>query len=257
MISLQLSPSISSIPELEVTYEAQTKLFRSIGRKNWNRVQRILMDAPQEARIWVVTKYYGGVLVTHRDPDTDVTVWYRRLPLHHACSKSNVPLSILQSLLMAYTDALLLPDETGKLPLHHAIRCRHVVPEILPILVSEASASYSDHEGKCPLHYACEYRLDLTSIQCLLEAAPKVLAHVDQYGRLPLHWECSVLSERSDKLTVIRYLVERYPEAILIPDVDGRTPIQMIDIHPVRQILMEAQERLTTDDNQKITNRID
>jgi hypothetical protein len=242
MTSIQLSPFISSIQELEVTYEAQTKLFRSIGRKNWNRVQRILIEAPHEARVWVVTKYYGGVLVTHQD--MDVTVWYRRLPLHHACGKSNVPLSILQSLLMANTDALLLPDETGKLPLHHAIRCRHMFPEILPILVSEASASYPDHEGKCPLHYACEYRLDLTSIQSLVDAAPKVLAHADQYGRLPLHWECSVLAERSDHLTAIRYLVDKYPEAVLVPDVDGRTPLQMIEIHPVLQILTEAQERL-------------
>jgi ankyrin repeat protein len=231
--------------DLEVSYEAQPKLFRSIGRKNWNRVQRILMDAPHEARIWVVTKYHGIVLVTHQD--VKITVWYRRLPLHHACSKSNVPLSILQSLLIAYPDALLLPDETGKLPLHHAIRCRHIFPEILPILVSESSASFSDHEGKCPLHYACEYRLDLTSIQCLVEAAPKVLSHVDQYGRLPLHWECSILSEREDKITVIKYLVEQYPAAVTVPDIDGRTPLQMVEIPSVLQFLTEVQKCLNTE----------
>jgi ankyrin repeat protein len=238
-----LSECISSIVDLEVPYETQSKLFRSIGRKNWNCVQQILMDAPHEARIWVVTKYHGGVLVTHQE--LNVTVWYRRLPLHHACSKSNVPLSILQSLLMAYKDALLLPDETGKLPLHHAIRCCHVFPEMLPILISEASASHADHEGKCPLHYACEYRLDLSSIRCLVEAAPKVLSHADQNGRLPLHWECSILPDRSDNLTVIKYLVKHYPEAVLVPDVDGRTPLQMINIPPVLQLLTKAQEQLS------------
>ena len=221
----------------EVAYENQTELFRQIGRKDWDKSIQILKDHPEQAKIWIVTRYHGGALVPGSD---DVTVWYRRLPLHHACSAKNVTPQIIEALLEAYPEALLEQDETGKVPLIHACR-RDTSMDAVKVVLTEEAAKQPDSEGKCALHWACEYRCSKPKVQLLVDAAPSVLRHVDNYGRLPLHWECSIVSDRKEKMSVVSYLVEEYPEAVNVTDSDARNPLQMIDLANVFEFLSKAQ----------------
>jgi ankyrin repeat protein len=226
----------------EVTYEEQTPLFRQIGCKAWDKALAILEAKPELAKVWTVTRYRGGVLV---GDDSDITVWYRRLPLHHACSAKSVPLSFVQALVQAYPEALLLEDETGKVPLIHACR-RDTSLEVVKAVLTEESAKRPDKEGKCALHWACEYKCDKAKIQQLVETAPSILEQCDTYGRLPLHWECAIVSDRKDKMTVVSYLLEQYPAAVSVKDDDGRTPLHMIDVSNVLELLLKTEASLAS-----------
>jgi ankyrin repeat protein len=223
----------------EVPYEEQTDLYRQIGRKDWVKALAALEADPQQAKIWVATKYQGGALSS---PD-DMTVWYRRLPLHHACSCSNVTHTFVQALVDAYPQALHERDETGKVPLIHACRRNTCLPVVQAVLTAE-TAKQPDDEGKCALHWACEYRASKRKVQELVDMAPSVLCHADSYGRWPLHWECAVVSERKEQMQVVTYLVEKYPEAVSVKDLDGRTPLQMIDLAEVFALLQKTQAGL-------------
>jgi ankyrin repeat protein len=192
--------------------------------------------------IWIVTKYKGGTLV---DGVEEETIWYRRLPLHHACGQKSVPLALIQALMVAYPESIMEKDETGKVPLIHA--CRRDAPlEIVKEVLTEETARAADTEGKAALHWACEYRASLEKIQLLVEISRGVLEMKDLYGRLPVHWECSVVSDRKDKLPVVKYLVGEYPEAVTMQDKDGRTPLQMIDLSEVFNFLQATQQSLPT-----------
>lgn len=229
----------------------------------------MLHDAPHEARIWIVTKYRGGAgaggigggawisptdgttaapIKDHTTKDDvvedDMTVWYRRLPLHHACSSKNVPATFVEALLQAYPEAVLLQDETGKVPLIHACR-RETHVNVVKAVLTERTAQQPDEEGKCALHWACEYRSSVSLIKMLVEMAPSILQHTDTYGRLPLHWECSVVSERKDKMAVVSYLVQQYPDAVAVLDRDGRSPLRMIDVSDVFELLQTTSTKLS------------
>lgn len=262
------SPSIAPVTTEsprhdEVPYEQQTNLFRQIGRKDWEKAMQALHDAPYEARIWIVTKYRGGgggggsaallgptgnnhALSSTKDEEEveDVTVWYRRLPLHHACSSKNVPAAFVEALWRVYPEAMGLKDETGKVPLIHACR-RETHINVVKAVMTELTAQQPDEEGKCALHWACEYRSSVPLIKLLVEMAPSILQHKDAYGRLPLHWECSVVSERKDKMAVVSYLVQQYPEAVAVLDRDGRSPLKMIDVSDVFELLQSTSASLS------------
>eukprot|EP00542_Grammatophora_oceanica_P016139 CAMPEP_0194043170 /NCGR_PEP_ID=MMETSP0009_2-20130614/14851_1 /TAXON_ID=210454 /ORGANISM="Grammatophora oceanica, Strain CCMP 410" /LENGTH=260 /DNA_ID=CAMNT_0038687293 /DNA_START=88 /DNA_END=870 /DNA_ORIENTATION=- len=230
----------ATIAENEVTYERQTNLYKWIGRKDWEDARKRLDAHPEEAGIWVVTKYKGGALV---NDDNENVVWYRRLPLHHASGMKGVPQDFLKALLEAYPEALTAKDETGKVPLIHA--CRRDIPvDVLlgTTLLTEETAKIPDNEGKCALHVACEYRSPLPMIRTLVETAPTILEHKDEYGRIPLHWECSIIQERKNKLPVVKYLVEKYSAGAKLADLDGKTPLQMMDGAEVFCFLQSASE---------------
>ena len=230
----------------EVSYEQQTELSRQIGCKGWDKALAILEAQPHLAKVWVVTQYRGGVLVEDNTNGSDITVWYRRLPLHHACSAKSVPVSFIQALLQAYPEALLLQDETGKVPLIHACQ-RGASLDVIKAVLTEETATAPDKEGKCALHWACEYKADKTKIQHLVEAAPAILELRDIYGRLPLHWECAILSFRKEKMAVVSYLVEQYPAAVSVRDSDGCTPAQMIDVGNVLELLKKTEASLSSE----------
>ena len=137
-----------------------------------------------------------------------------------------------------------LKDETGKVPLIHACR-RDTHINVVHAVLTERTAQEPDEEGKCALHWACEYRSNVSKIQLLVDVAPSILQHTDSYGRLPLHWECSVVSDRKDKMPVVSYLVQQYPEAVAVQDRDGRTPLHMIDVSNVFELLQATSATLS------------
>jgi len=238
-MSTVITPTPTTVTE--VPYESQTELFRLIGRKDYAQAEARLLEAPHEAKVWIVTRYKGGSLVGNDNDDT--IIWYRRLSLHHACGQKQCPLSFIQALIVVYPEALLLRDETGKVPLIHACR-RDTSLDIVKQVLTEETAKMVDHEGKAALHWACEYRASLVKVKLLVETAREVLEMTDTYGRLPLHWECSVVSDRIDKVPVVKYLVGKYPRGVNVKDNDGKTPLQMIDLNEVFDFLNATQESL-------------
>lgn len=95
---------------------------------------------------------------------------------------------------------------------------------------SEKSCSASNFQNKSVeshssiLHCACTYpEIPLSTVVAILRTCPNALRETDHDGRLPLH-RATRNGVGSD---VVRYLLERYPEAAVRRDNKGKTPLHL------------------------------
>lgn len=164
--------SPSSKPRLEeCDYDrAPTVLYKTIERRSWDDVLKLLMDVDsdsddddrksnqnshlqdkkskkksrrstkQEASVWVVRKERDGRLR------------WRLLPLHAALI-FNAPLSVIEALLKVFPAAATLKDDQGMLPLHLACRNTPLNFEVLEeLLTTNPAAVYvKDRKGRTPI----------------------------------------------------------------------------------------------------------
>lgn len=72
----------------------------------------------------------------------------------------------------------------------------------------------------CVLQYACHYRPPLDVIECLFRADPNAIYDRDSKGRYTLHIAC----EQGCCPTVIKYILEKCPQAAEKLDKEGRSP---------------------------------
>ncbi|GAX25596.1 hypothetical protein FisN_28Hh067 [Fistulifera solaris] len=123
-------------------------------------------------------------LLLENDP-TRQTVFFpdksMALPLHTACRYQASP--AVMELLLQYQPLkqLLSPGPYEQLPLHIACRCQHA--DAVPILLKydKEQALIPDHTGRLPIHLAYLKQMDAdTTIRCLLEAM--LLGRSEQKG---------------------------------------------------------------------------
>ena len=148
-------------------------LYSYISTKQWDRSIDWVTKKTEEASFWVV--------------DTD----YPRLPIHLACSHSDVPQDLIEALLNAYPEGC-----TAK-----------------------------EGSGSNPLHLACKNCLPLDIIATLLTKYPKATRVKDQIGRLPLHLACASGTE----LSVVKILMDAYPASCSMKDYNGHTALTYVD----------------------------
>jgi len=143
------------------------QLYEAVYQRSWSKVTEFM-----ESEIFMQS--------------ADYVDRYKRTCLHWACIKS-APLPILQNLIVAYGDAILMQDLLGK----------------------------------TPLHLACEFGSH-ASIYLLLEVSSEVTSVRDtENGRTPLAE--SIICHRPP--LVIQYLLDSNPRQIIIPDKKGNTPV--------------------------------
>jgi hypothetical protein len=90
----------------EVSTITPTALYAAIGTQNWNAAICRLLQAPEEASMWVSTITPAG--------EEEI----KFLPLHIACL-SDAPLMLFSMLVQAYPDSV-RKEAMGKLPIHMA-----------------------------------------------------------------------------------------------------------------------------------------
>ena len=90
-----------------------------------------------------------------------------------------------------------------------------------------------DENSQTALHVAVEVGCDMDVIQCLTETTDLPALTMDAAGRFPLHICCAAGARRgrgawSNTVHTINHLLEIYPQAVVVPDLSGQTPLQLV-----------------------------
>ena len=187
------------------------------------------------------------------------------LPLHMACSASYTSDSLVKLLLDRYPDAIKKTDAFSSLPLHLAVRSKAPSRVIKRLLASyPAGAMQLDADGRLTLHWACKMCFSIATIKMLINAYPgsifvrenkygytslaiacmspldesvfevllsrsrAVASVADSHGALPLHLACHNYAQLSP--SIVKHLIEAYPQAIVARDKEGRTPADIASL---------------------------
>jgi len=135
---------------------------------------------------------------------------------------------MVRDLVEAFPESCISREENGKVPL--VLACiRKASMEVVSYLLERCpqAAFITDNECKLALHWSCEYNTSRNVISRLVHAdAESVsISHVDNYGRLPLHWIC--LSFDPD-IGILKEIVTRFPEGVNFKDKDGNRPSDLV-----------------------------
>jgi Ankyrin repeats (3 copies) len=118
--------------------------------------------------------------------------------------------------------------ETGGIPLHAAVAfgaSRSVLEYLLQLWPD--SIYDRDHDGNTPLHWSGPDS-SLASIRLLVSLWPESVEEMNEAGELPLH---SATGRRA-RYPVLRYLLDRNPHALEVPDLAGNLPIYYLGLPP-------------------------
>lgn len=159
---------------------------------NWETVARLCEEKPESAA------YIGGDAWT---------------ALHHACNRRCPYPKVVEALINAYPDALLIAEEKGWLPLHYA--CRFKAPKAVVELLlhmykdkGNLAVSKPDRRGRSPLYYAVRYDAPTGVASLLIEKDPSAVLEEDRNADSPLALVWNDWAEKSvGKKTLQQILV--------------------------------------------------
>lgn len=126
-------------------------------------------------------------------------------------------------------------DSMGRTFLH---RCLALFPfrlELIRLLCESfpQALSIPDARGKLPLHLLItevEYK-PIPTAQYLVQQRPQALQQQDEEGQFPLHCACKVVSgwhvDWPRDFDLIRVVMQGFPEAVVLPDNQGRCPLHL------------------------------
>lgn len=188
--ALSSSSSSSSFPSSEPVFSS---VIHDAARiTNWTTVKSQCETNPEAAR------FVG------RD---------RWTALHHACNRRCPYAGVVEALITAYPEALLVEEDKGWLPLHYACRFKakkdvvrlllHLYPEKGKMAVSRV-----DRRGRTPLYYAVRYDAPPGVVGLLLEVDASAVLEEDQDADSPLALVWDAWAEKLDgKRTLQRLYV--------------------------------------------------
>lgn len=123
--------------------------------------------------------------------------------LHHACNRRCPYPNVVDALIKAYPDALLVEEEKGWLPLHYA--CRFKAPtEVVRLLLNvypekgRLGVSRPDRKGRSPLYYAVRYDAPTGVVGLLLDVDASAVLEEDQNADSPLALVWDAWAEKWD-----------------------------------------------------------
>jgi hypothetical protein len=112
------------------------------------------------------------------------------------------------------------------------------VVEILVKKMKEVKSGYVpeaavDQRSQTALHIAVEVGCDISVIKCLTASSDLPAFTMDIMGRFPLHIACYSSPRRGRGMLqnteqIINHLLEIYPQAAIVPDLTGKTPLQLL-----------------------------
>jgi len=196
----------------------ESELSLAIVASNWKRALEILSSssARKLASRWGKSQ---GVFDGKQDA--------KLLPLHTACMRSDIPVSVVNALIDAYPEAVFQPESAfQRLPLHCACRAG-VDTAIVQALVTrggEDCCVHGDTLGRLPIYYALSNGARKDVIQVLLTTSKRSAAHRDHKDWTPLHVAASV----GCSLEVLEQVFAAYPKAVVLKTYLGSTPLQSV-----------------------------
>ncbi len=103
------------------------------------------------------------------------------------------------------------PDESGRLPLHRALRDNATLGSIKLLVKGNPSAVQTvDNSGTLPLHLACQHHGSPSVVEYLIDLNSSTLEMKDRWQNTVLHHAC-----RGANHVMISYLLEKYDAAFV------------------------------------------
>ena len=119
--------------------------------------------------------------------------------------------------------AMTTPDQSGWLPLHHALHERATLGAIkLLVKGNPAALQVAESRGKLPLHIACEF-CSVEVAQYLVELDSSCLNAHDANENLPFHYAC-----RGGNCGAIKYLLGKSAPSVSKRNADNKLPIHLL-----------------------------
>ena len=158
------------------------------------------------------------------------------LPINVAVEYKSI--AFCKELIDKYPESLRIESGTGRLPIHEVCRYGNqddtadtiqYMLELDPELINEV-----DSDGWVPIHYAAANGIT-ESIELLLKFDPNAASKKVNNGSrwLPLHFACAYHTN----LSSIQALYDAYPEAIFVSDGGRRTPLDIARKQPAIDFL--------------------
>jgi len=222
-----------------------TTLYNHIVAQKWDRALRQLHSDPDEASVLVVKRSGSGgrhgqiterVLPMHKAFEVDIVDDARVYDLPPPAG-GNVPnmtedqIELLSELIRIHPDAMKMTDHMGRLPLHVAMYSSVSPPASIVrrmIAANVDGTNRTDSDQRLPIHAACVAPIVTSElISELITANPhSVTVQSDKDGGLPIHYASWGGGRRPDDVaTVMRLLVEAYPDGLRVADRDGDVPL--------------------------------
>jgi hypothetical protein len=211
-------------------------LMNEIANGQWDRARKMINENGNLVRKWAVApSLTGGVAAA------DI------LPLHQACTMSDVTVQFLESLLWAYPESI-RKRETGfrRIALHIAVRSR-CSNEVITFLLNKypEAASTPDVLGRVPLHYAISNHTPMEIINLLISTCPAAARAADNLGWTPLH----VAANCARSVVMVETLLQCGSESVVAFTKKGNTPLMVAkmsqgpDRDPIVAILIDQEQR--------------
>ena len=123
----------------------------------------------------------------------------------------------------------------------HQIMMHHPPENVVETLIKKMKQVRSgyipeaavDEKSQTALHIAVEMGCDISVIKCLTASSDLPAFTMDTMGRFPLHIACCLSPRRGRGMVqnteqIINHLLEVYPQAAIVPDLTGKTPLQLL-----------------------------
>ena len=134
-----------------------------------------------------------------------------------------VPLWVIERILMMCPEAAQNVDADGLTPLHQGIKSGYEKDFVKMLLAAfPGAAAIKNREGLLPIFTSVIKYSDLDIFHLLCDAHPAGLSEMDDCGRILLH-HAVLLS-----LDISKAILERYPDAVSETDGAGWMPIHML-----------------------------
>lgn len=213
-------------------FGTNNKLVEAIAARDWPEVQYQVARRPRKARsLYRIVSFQGPTVI---------------LPLHH-CLMLDAPYQVVRSIIRAYPVALFLCDSLKKrYPLHiaceatpqslHQLEVVNTLLEAAPDIVM-----VRDQSGNLPLHHAVLSKAKFNVIEALLQnSGTAAVAQPNGKGWYPLHLACA----GALPYPIVQELVVAWPDGVL-KQVNGRVPSDIVyagDAADKSSILLLLQE---------------
>jgi predicted transcriptional regulator with HTH domain len=117
------------------------------------------------------------------------------------------------------------PDESGRLPLHRALRDNTTLGSIKLLVKGNPSALQTvDNSGTLPLHLACQHHRSPSVVEYLIDLNSSTLKMKDMWQNTLLHFAC-----RGANHVMIACLLEKYNAAFVsTKNSYGQLPIDLL-----------------------------
>ena len=228
------------------THYPLTELFAlkapfQLLQKVYDLCPKAAVDTLQVAiRFGVIKNDNGSRLrwLLDRAPDAAKTLCcssHQVLPLHTLCLNHDASLEAVKCVYEAYPEGLTKKNKNGNTPVHYAMRSSslRVVQYLVGKIDKKSKLLYEGNDdGYTPLQCAFSRSaftedneaIQLFVLKTLHETLPE--QKPDQNGWLPLHFACTEPSNY--RTSVIKLLLEHYPDAAEVKDARGRLPVQLL-----------------------------